>query len=143
MYMNPIAKKFAIALLVAAPLAGAVGYKANADGRLAPRTEPYSLLSDSSASKFGKDRVYIVKENSFTDNLIKFFQNRMANHFSWKPTDAQKYMLDPAYRVERNKIMLDSQAGIRELMQKELRLDFAESCKIALQDTIKTAKKIR
>lgn len=141
--MNPIARKFAIALLVAAPVAGAVGYKANTDGRIASRTEPYSLLCDSDAVRFGKDRVYIVKENSFTDNLIKTFQNRIADHFSWRPADAQRYAADSAYRVRRNQIMLDSQAGVRELMKKELRMDFAQSCRTALQDTVKVIKNIR
>lgn len=143
--MNPIAKKLATAVFVAAPIVGAAGYQALNDGRIAKRTEPFSMLCDSDVINLSKNKVYLVKENSFTDNLVGIFKDKFCPYFSWKSADAQKYANDPVYRVRRNQVMLDSPSSIRELMIKELRMDFAETPKIkqAAQDTLKFVKKLK
>lgn len=143
--MNPIAKKIAVVMIAAAPIAGGITFQASRDGRVTTRQEPYSLLCDSDAIKLSNRKVYIVKEGSFTDNLVKTFINRTDGLFNWRPADVEKYMNDPVYRMRRNQTMLDAPAGIAELMKKELRMDYLEKTKIktALQDTVNIIKKVK
>lgn len=143
--MNPIAKKIAVVMIAAAPIAGGITFQAARDGRVTTRQEPYSLLCDSDAIKLSDKKVYIVKEGSFTDNLIKTFKNRTDGLFNWHPTDVEKYMNDSTYRMRRNQTMLDAPAGIAELMKKELRMDYLEKSKIktVVQDTVNIIKKVK
>lgn len=143
--MNPIAKKIAVVMIAAAPIAGGMAFQASRDGRVTTRQEPYSLLCDSDAIKLSDKKVYIVKEGSFTDNLIKTFKNRTDGLFNWRPTDVEKYMNDPVYRMQRNQTMLDVPSGIAELMKKELRMDYLEKSKIktVVQDTVNIIKKVK